>query len=386
MPSPKSARPWDLSAKAAMQVLEVGTPRELKDFINLPLKLYPPESLYVPPLAAEVKKQLSTEKNPFFEHAEAKYFMALRDGRPVGRVAACVNDRHNEFHHEKTGFFGFFECADDPEAAAALLGAAAAFLAKRGMSAMRGPMSFSTNEECGMLLDGFDEPPMIMTPYNPPYYNTLVEGYGMRKVKDLYAYIYDIKDELPEKIHRAAAYARRRGITARPIRKDRFGQEMALFKEVYNSAWENNWGFIPLTDGELDYMGNMLKDIVIPELTMIAERDGEPVGFMGILPDFNLVLKKMGGKLNPVTILKALWYSRKIKDLRLLLLGIKKPYRVRGVDALMYEEAFKYVKTKDYRRAEFSWILEDNTPVKRIIEGLEARHYKTYRIYEMPLP
>ncbi len=223
---------------------------------------------------------------------------------------------------------------------------------------------------------------MLMTPYNPPYYNDMMEKYGLRKAKDLYAFIHGVRDSLPEKILRVAAIAEKRGITVRPVDKKRFQEEMRIFKEIYNSAWEKNWGFIPLTDEELDYLGERLRQIAVPELTLIAEDDGEPVGFMGLLPDFNRVLKHMKGNLNPFTILKALYYSRKITDLRLLLLGIKKDYRNKGVDALLFREGFEGVKKGGYKRVEFSWILEDNIAVQRLVDMIGGRLYKKYRVYE----
>jgi len=209
-----------------------------------------------------------------------------------------------------------------------------------------------------------------------------MEQYGMKKAKDLYAYIHQVREYLPEKVLRVAAIAEKRGVRVRPIDKGRFYEEMQVFKSVYNSAWEMNWGFIPLTDEELNHLGDQLKQIAVPELTLIAEDAGQPVGFMGLLPDFNFVLKRMGGKLNPITLLKALYYSRKVTDLRLLLLGIKPEYRNKGVDALLYREGFKGVKKGGYRRVEFSWILEDNTAVQRIVELVGGSLYKKYRIYE----
>jgi hypothetical protein len=214
-----------------------------------------------------------------------------------------------------------------------------------------------------------------------------MERYGMRKVKDLYAYTCDIPEELPEKILRVAKIAEKRGLMVRPIEMKKFELDMKIFRDVYNSAWQKNWGFIPITEEETNYIAERLKPIVLPGLTLIAEKDEEPVGFMGILPDLNFVFKKMRGKLNPFTILKAIYYSKKIRDLRLLLLGIKAEYRNKGVDALLYREGFKNIKGKynQYRRVEFSWILEDNIPVQRLVEMIGARLYKKYRIYEKRL-
>lgn len=367
-----------------VNIIEVKTEKDLNEFIKLPFSLYSGNPFYVPPLTRELREQFS-DKNPFFNHAKVRYFIAEKNGRCTGRIVSIVNHKHIQFHNEKTGFFGFFECINDATVSSALLNQVSEELKKEDLEIIRGPMNFSTNEECGFLIHGFDERPMLMTPYNMPYYNELMEDYGLHKAKDLYAYIYDVEDKLPAKILRVAAIAEKRGVNVHHVDKKKFAAEMKVFKEVYNSAWEKNWGFIPLTDGEIDCLGNKLKQIVVPELTLIAEDNGKPVGFMGLLPDFNYVLKHMKGRLNPVTIMKALYYSRKIKDLRMLLLGIKKEYRNKGVDAILFREGFTGVKRGGYKRVEFSWILEDNMPVQRMVEMIGGRLYKQYRIYERKL-
>ncbi|MCE5194751.1 MAG: hypothetical protein LLF28_04735 [Nitrospiraceae bacterium] len=367
-----------------VKIIEANTEKSLDQFINLPFHLYSKDRLYVSSLIKEIKEDFSS-KNPFFNHAKVKFFIAEKNDVVSGRIASILNQRHIEFHNEKTGFFGFFECLNDTEVSSALLKRVSEELKNEGMETIRGPMNFSTNEYCGFLTDGFDEPPMLMTSYNMPYYNNLMENCGMLKSKDLYGYIYNVESELPEKILRVAAIAEKRRITVRPVNKKNFKAEMEAFKDIYNSAWKNNWGFIPLTDEELDHLGKRLKDIVVPELTLIAEHNSRPVGFMGMLPDFNYVLRQMKGKLNPITIVKALYYSRKIKDLRMLLLGIKEEYRFRGVDAILFREGFRGIKTGNYKRVEFSWILEDNKPVQQLVEMIGGRLYKKYRIYEKKL-
>ncbi len=366
-------------------MIEVIEAREsLDDFIKFPLSLYSGDPLFVPQLTREMRVHFSPE-NPFFDHASAKFFIALKEGRPAGRIISFVNRRHNEFHREKTGFFGFFESVNDSTVSRALFDKAAAHLKEQGMEVVRGPMNFSTNEECGFLIDGFAEPPFIMMPYNPPYYNVLTEDCGFRKVKDLYAYLYTLRDRLPEKILRVAAIVEKRGIHVRPINMKNFISDMMIFKDVYHSAWEKNWGFVPMTDEELDYSAARLKQIIIPRMTLIAEEAGKPVGFMGLVPDFNYVLKHMGGKMNPVSIAKALYYSKKIKDLRVMLLGTKKEFRNKGIEALLFREGFGPIKEGNYKRVEFSWILEDNIPVQRTIEMFGAELYKKYRVYEKQL-
>jgi hypothetical protein len=364
-----------------IKVVEVRTGGDLDDFIDLPLKLYSRDPFYVPLLKSELKKQFS-DKNPFFLHANVRYFLAKKNGETVGRTVSIINDRHLEFHNDGAGFFGFFESANDLSVANALLDRVSGYLKSEGMKVMRGPMSFSTNEECGMLLEGFESPPMLMMPYNPPYYHDLMENCGMKKAKDLFAYILDTPDELPAKVLRVARIAEKFGITVRRIDKKMFERDMIIFKEVYNSAWGKNWGFLPLTDEEVVFLGNSLKPVLVPDMTIIAEKGDEPVGFLSLLPDFNFVLKHMKGSVNPLSIMKAVYYSKKIKDLRMLLLGTKAEYRNKGVDAIMFREAFKGVKKGGYKRVDFSWILEDNIPVQRLIEMIGGRLYKKYRIYE----
>jgi len=367
-----------------IDVVEVLSKRDLSDFIKLPSLIYPKSSLYVPPLASEAGKQFSS-KNPFFQHSAVRFFIAKKDGKPMGRAVSIVNRRHIEVHDEKAGFFGFFESSDDYAVASALLDKVSSALVKEGMEIIRGPMNFSTNEECGFLSEGFEHPPILMTPYNHAYYNDLMEQYGMSKAKDLFAYILDVPEELPAKILRVADIASRSGIRVRSIDTKNFHGDMKIFKVVYNSAWEKNWGFIPLTDEEVVYLGNNLKPVVVPDIIVIAEKNNEPVGFMGMLPDFNFVLRHMSGRMSPTGIFKALYYSRKIKDLRMLLLGIKPEYRNRGVDAILFREGFRGVKKGGYKRVEFSWILEDNIPTQRLVEMIGGRHYKTFRIYEKRL-
>lgn len=367
-----------------MEIQEVSGKKDLDRFIELPFRLYRENSLYAPPLRRELREQFSSA-NPFFRHAESRYFLASRGKKILGRVASIVNHLHLDIHRENVGFFGFFESIDDPGVSRGLLKAVQDDLAERGMTAMRGPLNFSTNDECGVLIEGFDAPPMIMTPYNPPYYEGLMEAFGLRKCKDLFAYLYEVQERLPEKILRVAEIASKRGLTVRPVEKKRFREEMLIFRDVYNSAWEKNWGFIPLTEEEVVHMGSKLKQVMVPELTLVAEDRGRPVGFLGLLPDFNEVLRHMGGRLTPVSLAKALYYSRRISGLRLLLFGIKEEYRNKGVDALLLREGYAGIRRGRYRKVEFSWILEDNIPVQRIVDMVGGRLYKRYRIFEKSL-
>jgi len=367
---------------AAVEITEAKTKKDLNIFINFPLSLYAKDPYYVPQLSRDMKTHYSA-RNPFLRQAEIKFFLAYKNGQPSGRIVSIISPEHNSFHKEKTGFFGFFESVNDPGVTEALLKTVSDELGKKGLQIMRGPMNFSTNDECGFLVQGFDSPPVLMMSYNPPYYIDLMEGWGMAKAKDLYAYNYTFTGTPPEKVVRVAALAEKKGITARPIDMKNFMADMQAFKVIYNSAWRDNWGFIPLSDEEIAYSAERLKPLVVPEFTLIAEKDGEPIGFLGFLPDFNSVLKHMHGKLTPVTLLKALYFSKKITALRVLLYGIKPEYRNRGVDALLLAKGYNnIVQRGGYRNVEFSWILEDNFRVQRIIEMFGASLYKKYRIYE----
>jgi len=364
-----------------IQVLPAGDKKSFKEFLYFPFKLYAKNHLWVPPLIRDIKEQFSAQ-NPFFKHAEVAPFIAKINGDTVGRIVAIYNEAHINFSGEKAGFFGFFDCIDENAVARALIEKVKQWLKEKGMLLLRGPMNFSSNEEWGLLVEGYDKPPMIMMPYNFPYYQKLFKRCGFTKAKDLFAYIIEIPEKLPEKTYRVANIVGKYGIKIRPINIKSFKKEMSVFKNIYNSAWEKNWGFVPLTDDEIDYMAKKLKSIIIPELVLIAECSGEAVGFMMFLPDFNYVLKRLNGRLFPLGIFKALWYSRRIKDLRLLLLGVREGYRKRGIDAFLLIEGLKAIKKNGYKRVEFSWILEDNYPVQRIIEAVNGRLYKKYRIYE----
>ncbi len=367
-----------------IKIVEAKTKKELLDFIKVPFYLYSSDSFYSPQLIRDQLIHFS-KANPFFEHAGVKFFIAYKGNKLAGRIASIINNRHISFHKEDVGFFGFFESINDQEVSRLLLNTVSEVLIKQKLKYIRGPMNFSTNEECGFLLEGFESPPMIMTPYNPPYYNDLMESYGMYKAKDLFAFIYNISQQIPDKVNRIANIAERRGIRTRILNKSNFISDMLAFREVYNSAWEKNWGFIPLTENELFYSAKRLKQIIVPELTLLAFEGDNPVGFLGAIPDFNLVLRKMKGKINPVSIVKALYYSKKITDLRLLLFGIKREFRQRGVDAILLRDTFKNLLGRQYRRVEFSWIIEDNIPTIKVVNIANARLYKKYRIYEKKL-
>ncbi len=367
-----------------MIIEQVNNKTGMDRFIRLPWKIYDGDRNWVPPLISEVKFILS-DKNPFFRHAEAAYFLARQNGDIVGRIAAIIDRNHINIHAEQAGFFGFYESVNDPAIAEGLLAEAAKWLKERGIEIMRGPMNPSTNDECGFLLDGYDSAPMIMMTYNPRYYLDLMEACGLEKAKDLYAFILNV-DEVAagdrlERLSRGVK-ARVPGLTVRPINMKAFKSELEKVKEIYNAAWSRNWGFVPMTEEEIDSMAKRLKPLVVPELAVMAEIDGSPAGFMLTVPDYNQVLSKMNGRLGPVEIVKFLWYSKKISDIRVMIMGVKEEYRKKGIEGLLYLESFKAAAKKGYRRSEMSWILEDNTVVHKGCELMGGKLYKKYRIYE----
>ena len=369
----------------AVRIEPVSGRSDLRAVLRLPWRIYRNDPHWVPPLLVEQRKLLNRRRHPFHEHADVEYFLARRGTRVVGRIAAIVNHRHVEFHDEPVGFFGFFECEDDPAAACALLSTAEDWVGQRGMRAIRGPMSFSTNEECGLLVSGFDEPPKIMMTHNPPYYERLLEGAGLRKAKDLLAYLIpDVRP--PERLLRGVArLSERARATIRPIRMKELAREIERIRDVYNSAWERNWGFVPMTEAEFDEMAKQMKQIVDPELCLLAEIDGEVVGFELALPDFNQAIRHANGRLLPFGIFRLLWHARRIDDVRVVTLGVKPEYRRLGLDAMMMLRGYQRAAARGYRRSEASWILEDNVGMRRILERLGWAVHKTYRVYDKPL-
>lgn len=355
---------------------------DLSAFVALPYELYRADPLWTPPLRRDVRALLSVRKNPFFAHAEAEHFLARANGKVVGRVSAVDNRLHREVHREEVGFFGLFECVQDPAVASALLEAAAAWLRGRGLLTVRGPASFSTNEECGLLVDGFSTPSTLMMPHNPPWYPALVEQAGFRPVKDLLVY-QRAATELPERLlHGAALLQKRYGIRVRAVEMGRFEQELALLKRLYNQAWERNWGFVPLTDAEIEHVAAQLRPLVVPELVAFAERKGETIGFAVALPDFNVALRaNRSGRIFP-GILRVLWAARRIDRVRVLMLGTVPDWRGRGVDALLYKHIWENARAKGYRWGEAGWILEDNHPMRNGLERMGFEVYKTYRLYD----
>jgi hypothetical protein len=374
------------TGRPQIQIQPVESGGQLKTFIKFPWKVYKNDPYWVPPLIRQQKEYFQSSKNPFYDHARAQLFLALRQGRPVGRIAAVVNEAHNEFHEEKTGFFGFFECLPDYAVAKKLLDAARSWLREQGMEIFRGPANFSSNDEWGMLVRGFDISPVLMMTYNPRYYPEFMDRYGLAKAKDLYAYRMFIKDGISERLRRTAEkIEQRENLTIRPIDMKDFANELKRIKAVYNDAWSKNWGFVPMTDAEFDHLAKQLKPLIIPELVLMAEVHGQPAGFSLTLPDYNQALKKINGRLFPFGLFKLLWHSRKIDCVRIMVTGVVQRYQKRGIDAVFYIRTWDAGKARGVTWGEMSWILEDNEMMKRAMEVMGGHIYKTYRIYEMEI-
>lgn len=352
--------------------------------MELPFRLYRNDANWVPPLKRDIHELIDPGRHPFHLHATVELFLARDDDRVVGRIAAVKNDLHLRHHGDSTGFFGLFESERDAKVATALFDEAAAWLRGRGLATMRGPASFSLNEECGLLVQGFDGPPVVMMAYNPPWYEELVTGYGFTKAKDLLA-LYLANAVPSERMLRLADKLRERfRVTVRTLDKKRYWQEVELVREVYNKAWQDNWGHVPMTPEELNYMAKQLEPIVDPTLVTFAEVDGKLAGFGLALPDLNVALKELNGRLYPLGWLKALWHARKIRTARIIILGVLEEYRRSGVAELMELELLKNGPAHGIVNAEFSWILEDNVMMLAPLEKLGAKVYRVYRMYDVP--
>ncbi len=370
-----------------IEIKPVTGKRGLKQFIKLPWKIYAGDPLWVPPLILDMKNILNQKKNPFFEHSQAEYFLALRDGEPVGRIAAIINGNHNAFHEEKTGFFGFFESVNDTEVSGRLLETAREWVASRGMNCLRGPMNFSTNDTCGLLSEGFDSAPVIMMTYNPEYYLRLMQAARLKKVKDLYAYSFSAALPIPERFVKFAEKALAdESLSFRTMNMREFNKEVDTIMSIYNDAWEKNWGFVPMTEKEFRHAATDLKAAVDPSIVFIAEVNGEPAGFALTIPDYNEILKDINGRLLPFGIFKLLLNKKKIKRLRVVTLGVRQKFqKKRGLAPAFYYKTYMEGRSKGYAEGEFSWILEDNTLMNRAAEGLGAKLYKKYTVYEAPV-
>lgn len=364
-----------------------------KKFIEFPWQIYDRKSNWAPPLRIAVKDLLDPKKNPFFKHAEMYPLLVRRDGRVVGRALGVIDQVHNSFHSEKAAFFGFFESEKDPAIAQELVKAIGAWAKDKGMNVLRGPINLSTNNECGLLVEGFDDPPTVMMTYNPPYYADLMEQCGLAKAKDLFAYDLKVGDKFSPAVYRQAERLKAKaGVRFRSINMKNFERDASMIREIYNDAWEKNWGFVPMNDEEFAHMAKDLKMIVDPELALIAEVDGKAVGFSVTLPDVNQALRKIPkGKLLPLGLPKLLWHlkgplrRKTINRCRIVILGVKKAYQDFGLGPLFYVETYDRAERGRYVGGEASWVLEDNIPMNKALERMCGKRTKVYRIYEKTL-
>ncbi len=378
-----------------ISVKPVSTTAELEQFLDIPARVYADDPHWVPPIRADVAKQFQPN-NPFFEYGRLQQFVAYQDQQPVGRIVAAVNDRLIEREGANIGLFGFFECIDDrttgdqPFAIATqLLNIAGQWLKDQGMTHIRGPIDLSTHNNCLWLVDGFDAPPYMMMPYNPPYYPKLIEQAGFHKAKDAYAYRFSVEPNLLQKFEKAYQIALKSGITFRSVatKGEAFEQDCRNLYRLFTQAFSNNWSSTPRTEEEFLEEAKDLKMIVDPDIFPIAEYEGEMVGFFMGLPDYNQVFKHLNGKLNWIGILKFLWYRRQIDAARMIALCALPEHRRKMVaPALVYLVHRNGTgPSKRYNKAELSWIYEDNMPSRKITEASGGKIYKTYRIYEKAL-
>lgn len=367
------------------EVRRVTTPAELKRFLRFPDRIYQGDPYYIPPLEFERLKFLDQKRNPFFEHAEVDHFLLTHHGQEAGRISTVLDRTFNEYQNERTGFFGMFECIRNDDAAHALLEAAENWCRTRKLDTLRGPMNLSTNHECGLLVDGFHTPPVFGITYNPPYYAGLIEGCGFTKSKDLIN-LGLVPLNVPDYMVEAEKKLLKRGrFTIRTIRTNKFEEELGIIWDIYNDAWSANWGFIPMTKKEFWFAAMDMKAILIPELCMIAEVKGEPVGFALSLPDFNQTLRKVKGKLWPCGWFHLAFGRKKADAIRTLTLGVKKKYRRLGIDLVFYKRTYQWAAEHGINLCDQSWLLEDNKAIMEPILRLGAYPYKRHRIYERKL-
>ena len=367
-------------------IVPVRSAAELKRFIRLPARLYAHDPQFVPPLELERKDAL-TPKNPLFEHLEAQYFLAVRDGRDVGRISAQVDQLVAD---RQLGFFGLLAAEDDPQVFAALFAAAESWLRERGRTRVQGPFSLSINEETGLLVDGFDSPPMIFMAHDPRYAAARVEAQGYAKAKDVLAYLFDVTRGFPERVMRLVRRAESGGVRIRHIDMSRIEEEFRLVMEIFNDAWSQNWGFVPFTEHEFTHMAKGMKPLLDPTWTAVAEYEGKPVAFAILIPNLNEAIRDFGGRLLPFNWLKLiLRIKRGTKTGRVPLMGVRRSFAggLMGgmVPLLMIHSLQRNAQPKGMQRGELSWILEDNRPMRSMIEALGAEAYKTYRVYEKKL-
>ena len=382
------AVPGTLTTSGTVKIRRLTTRKERLEFIRMTWDLYKNDSNWVPPLEMDRMRLLDTEKNPFYKHARLQLFLAEKDGQIVGRIGAIINEAHNILYTDRIGFFGFYESIDDQDVANTLFNAAAAWLREQGMTVMRGPVSPSMNDEVGLLIEGFDSVPMMQMPYNPPYYAALFENAGLAKAKDLLAWRLEYPHCFTPKLERVTELLKARTkATVRSLTMKRFAEEVDRIKRVYNEAWQPNWGFVPMTDEEMNLMAYELKQVIDPDYVLFAEKDGEAVGFALAVPNINQAFKAgtaipPGAKNLPTAIMNLMTKKKKIDQIRIITLGVLPKYHGTGIDAMLYREIMERAIKKGMNVGEASWVLEDNVAMNRAAEMMNAAPYKRYRIFD----
>ena len=375
---------------AEIEITKIGSQADRDAFIKLPWKIYAHDPAWVPPLLIERKEFLDREKHPFFEHGKAEFFLARRAGEVVGRIAASDDPKYNAIHGSNVGCFGMFE-ATDREVANALFDTAAEWLRELGRDEIMGPIDYSTNYLCGLLIDGFQHPPTLLTSHNPPFYSRLIEGWGFEKVMDLFAWWFANPANAAARLRRLAGALRKRAekVTLRPGNLRDLPNEARRIRAIYNEAWEKNWGFVPFSEKEFAYMTKEMKPLLLPDLIWLAEIGGEPVGFILCVPDINVALKKINGRLTtfgvPIGLAKLLYYKSRLKTVRLVALGVVPKYRRHGIAEMLVLHIIEEAMLKRGFIGECSLILENNVMMNRFLEAIGAEKYKTYRIYRRSL-
>lgn len=366
-------------------VKPVSNKSELNQFIKFPWKIYKDDKHWIPPLLMEQKTLLDKQKNPFFKAATAEYFLAYRNGETVGRIAAIKNDIHLKYHNDDAGQFGFFECINDQQVANALFDTAKSWIKTQGLKFMRGPANPSSNDIYGMLVEGFDDSPRLLMPYNPEYYIKLCENYGMKKAKDLFAWkLVNEKLMASEKLRRGQELVRKRyNMKISQLDMKNFQKDLEKFKFVYNKAWAPNWGFVPMTEEQIDAMAKDMKPLAEPSLVLFGEIDNKLVGAALVMLDYNVIFKQMNGRLFPFNFIKLFTQKKKIKYARILTLGIIPEHQKKGLDTIFYWEIVNRAADIGIRLGEASWVLEDNEMMNRGLELMNAERYKKYRIWEV---
>ncbi len=369
--------------ETGVSVTEVRSRADLDAFVRLPYRLYQGDRNFVPPLERDIRIRLDPKRHPYFEHGEAALFLARRSGTVVGRIAATVNRLHNEFHGETTGFFGFFEAERNPSTAGALFDAAAGWLRPRGQTVLRGPASLSSNDEFGFLHSGEPGPPVLMMPYNPPWYGELCERAGFTKAMDLWAWRMTSAEADSARWERVCTKVmQREGLSVRTLDMRRFRDDVRIIQDLYQDAWSRNWGFVPMTDAEFEFMAKELRPIVVPELCVFVMKDGREVGFALALPDLNRIIINLRGRLFPFGIVRILLGRRKVGSARVITLGVRRALQGHAIDSVLYHHITKNCVAAGMPRGEMSWVLETNTAMNNALDRAGATHYRTYRVYE----